>query len=106
MLTQCLAYRLVIIVDISRIAAGGYDPGDLVIDKSITINALKWDIFMRVLDAAKFWQLPTTGGKKIGFDGTRTILEALKDGRYHVVSRWDDHLFDHAFWYALGGIVK
>lgn len=79
--------------------AGGYDPGNLVIDIHVTLSAQEWDRFMDLLDATNFWLLPTTGGE-IGFDGTQTIVEAVKEGRYHVIDRWEDHMFDDIFRFA------
>lgn len=80
--------------------AGGYKPGDLVVNMSVAIGAREWSEFTDVIGAADFWRLPTTE-RRIGRDGTRTIVEAVKHGRYHVVDRWQDHRFGHAFLYAL-----
>lgn len=69
---------------------GGYEPGVLVVDKKIKIDAQEWDAFVRLLDEANYWHLATTD-TTLGFDGAEWVLEAVKDGQYHIVDRWSPH---------------
>jgi hypothetical protein len=66
---------------------GGYEPGKLVreVRKPLAEPALT-KLRSTVLDA-KFFSLPTAGGDE-GLDGSRWIVEVVRGGRYHVVSRW------------------
>ena len=68
--------------------AGGYEPGGLVVDDVIEIEDQEWDTFERLLDNSNFWQLPETSEAVSGFDGASWVLEAVRDGQYHVVDRW------------------
>lgn len=68
--------------------AGGYDPGVLVVNRTIEIGAEDWDRFLRLLVEADYWRRPTADRSVDGLDGARWVLEAVKDGRYHIVDRW------------------
>lgn len=68
--------------------AGGYDPGRLVLDKTLALDAKRVRQFTAALDALKFWALPARDNTRTGFDGSQWILEGVKGGRYHVVDRW------------------
>jgi hypothetical protein len=43
------------------------------------------------LEQMQFWQMATRGHALPGTDGARWILEARREGRYHVVDRWSDN---------------
>lgn len=66
--------------------AGGYEPGELVVNRVRPLSAREWDEFERLLGLACYWKLPTKA--RGGLDGSRWILEGAKEGRYHVVDRW------------------
>lgn len=70
--------------------AGGYEPGVLTVNQEIEIGAREWDTFVRLLDGANYWHL-ATNKEVMGTDGAQWILEAVKDGQYHVVDRWSPH---------------
>ena len=67
--------------------AGGYEPGQLTIQKQKSINKLTWDEFKNRLKQTSFWNLKTI---KIigGLDGSEWILEGKTLDQYHVVDRW------------------
>ena len=67
--------------------AGGYEPGNLILNEQRTLTAEEWSQFKRLLDHACFWQLPTVEETR-GLDGAQWIFEGVKDGRYHIVNRW------------------
>jgi len=51
------------------------------------ISAQEVADFTSSLDQIQFWQLPTEVPQR-GFDGAEWILEAVQDGKYHLVHRW------------------
>ncbi len=70
--------------------AGGYQPGSVAHDTTITLSDGDVSLLSRLLAEARFWELPTVAAPDgtIGFDGAQWILEGLSVGRYHVVDRW------------------
>lgn len=65
---------------------GGYEPGTLTTDTTRVATAAELDSVRRALATADFWNLPTRA--EAGLDGEQWIIEAVRDGRYHVVDRW------------------
>ena len=68
--------------------AGGYDPGNLVEDKSKKLTLKEWEDFTEKINSIRFWNLPTTKTELMGFDGSHWILEGKSLETYHVVDRW------------------
>lgn len=68
--------------------SGGYDPGRLVLSKTLALDARKARQFTSALGQLNFWQLATRDPARSGHDGAQWILEGVKGGRYHVVDRW------------------
>ena len=68
--------------------AGGYDPGDLIEEVALELKEDAWTEFSRLLEEANYWRAATTEVGLTRLDGSQWILEAVKDGRYHVVDRW------------------
>ena len=68
--------------------AGGYEPGELKVDRKRELTPEEWSGFMRHLDDSCYWQLPTRDDSVAGLDGSQWIFEGVKGGRYHVVDRW------------------
>jgi hypothetical protein len=67
---------------------GGYDPGQVAIDKTVTLSPARVAEFDRLLGRLEFWSLSTE--PKIGGameDGAQLILEGTDHGRYHVIDR-------------------
>jgi hypothetical protein len=67
--------------------AGGYEPGNLKLDRKRELTLDEWHEFRRHLDDSCYWHLPTRDDSS-GFDGAQWIFEGVKGGRYHVVDRW------------------
>ena len=40
------------------------------------------------LEGVQFWKMATKSDDPPGFDGDQWIVEARRDGRYHIVDRW------------------
>lgn len=68
---------------------GGYNPGKLKKDRSKSISLADWEHYERIIDSVKFWAMPSVDIKNIGCDGSRRIIEGLKNGKYHLVDRWN-----------------
>ena len=83
--------------------AGGYDPGELVINKQKALDEKTWVEFVKALEQVDFWNLQTServyrrtiifdNGERavetqISVDGARWILEGRIHPQYHVVDR-------------------
>lgn len=68
--------------------AGGYEPGQLIINKSKKITQEDWDDFQDLLQEIDFWNIETEEKGLEGNDGSQWILEGLGQKGYHVVDRW------------------
>jgi len=68
---------------------GGYEPvGSLKENKIIPMSDEDFAIFTNLLIRADFWMLPNELPDQPGFDGSRAIMEAVVNGRYHIVDWW------------------
>ena len=67
--------------------AGGYEPGKLITNQTQQLSADEWDMFIKLLQEASYWRLPTES-KDLALDGAQWILEGKKDEQYHLVDRW------------------
>jgi hypothetical protein len=68
--------------------SGGYEPGK--VSRRITkeLSRDQWQIVIARLKEVQLWQMPTRSDNFGGKDGAQWIVEARRDGRYHVVDRW------------------
>jgi hypothetical protein len=67
--------------------AGGYEPGDLIVDKEKLIDKITWDEFKTKISNADFWNLDI-GRQTLGLDGAEWILEGVTSNNYYVVNMW------------------
>jgi hypothetical protein len=67
--------------------AGGYDPGNIIVDTSRPVSKKEWENILNKIKAIQFWQLPTEIDDS-GNDGSEWIIEAFKNGSYHMTTRW------------------
>lgn len=68
---------------------GGYEPGSIEHEASFALTEDQWDAFLKELEAASFWTMPTEEDPlNIGLDGSRWVLEGRAAGKYHFVDRW------------------
>ena len=68
---------------------GGYEPGQIAIDRILTLDAEQWNHLDRLLQEAAFWEMPTQLEDDGGCDGDQLIVEGVNGGKYHVVDRWE-----------------
>src|SRR6266496_2966955 len=68
--------------------AGGYDPGRIEHEESLALTTDQWEGFLKLLDKAAFWEIPSAEKDLGGLDGSQWILEGQSGGKYHVVDRW------------------
>lgn len=66
--------------------AGGYEPGTLIDVKTRHFTVDEWAEFTHLLDSSCFWRQKSTQMTS-SLDGAQWIIEALKDGHYHLVDR-------------------
>jgi hypothetical protein len=71
---------------------GGYAPGQVAIDRSVTLVADQLRVLERQLEQAAFWDMPASVDEGLGSDGDQLIIEAVTAGKYHVVDRWNADL--------------
>lgn len=66
---------------------GGYATGVLA-DRSLSlVSKRQVDDFLALLEAEHYWRLEPVEPPG-GADGSQWIIEAVRDGRYHLVDRW------------------
>jgi hypothetical protein len=68
---------------------GGYDVGNVTINKSRPLTVDEWTRIVEKVEAIKFWTIPT-GGEECGCDGAQWVIEGVRDGQYHAVHRWSN----------------
>ena len=66
---------------------GGYEIGELATSKRVALSERDWDTLVARTQGAGFWNMPTSIDDA-GVDGERLVVEGLKNGEFHVVSRW------------------
>lgn len=71
--------------------AGGYAPGDLMTNEQKILELEEIKSFIETIEKYDYWEMPFdeisenfSGGR----DGSKWIIEMLKDGKYHAISRW------------------
>src|SRR5258705_10135619 len=69
---------------------GGYEPGHLVHNRTTKVLKEDVDHFLAFLQKADFWNAPTEErvDNIVRLDGAQWIIEAVKEGQYHVVDQW------------------
>jgi hypothetical protein len=72
-----------------KVASGtaGFSPGSLRENRTVAVNQQQVRAFQIQVDQVGFWRL----GREVksgGNDGSQWIIEAVKDGKYHLVDRW------------------
>jgi hypothetical protein len=70
--------------------AGGYETGELIVDKSKIISKSEFDKFTSLLATAKYWEMSPQQDSN-GSDGAQWIIEGLQNGKYHFVDRWSSN---------------
>ena len=68
--------------------AGGYEPGKLILARTIPLTSGNWDTFVSKLNSIQFWNLPTDSDNQEGTDGSEWILEGKVSNKYHFVHFW------------------
>ncbi|MEM8782506.1 MAG: hypothetical protein AAGE65_06560 [Planctomycetota bacterium] len=67
--------------------SGGYAPGGIAATGRAVVHRADAADFRESFAAADL-DYERTGDPNLGLDGTTTVLEFLRDGRYHIVDRW------------------
>ncbi len=72
---------------------GGYEPGRVVSNQATQIDKDETQLLLATLVRLKFWGAQNNDPGPRGYDGSRWIIEGVKNGKYHVVDRWDGREF-------------
>jgi hypothetical protein len=72
--------------------SGGYEPGGIKFKESITLSPEASSKLIKKINSLKFFSMPLEDDTR-GCDGSEWIFEGIKNGQYHVISRWcpDDY---------------
>jgi len=68
--------------------AGGYEPGKLVRNETKNWDGPRVKKIRDSFAAEKFFEIQSYEEGKLGCDGAEWIIEAVRDGKYHIISRW------------------
>lgn len=68
--------------------AGGYSAGDLITNETKTLGNEEADRIIAKIDASGFWKMPAYSREQAGADGSEWVMEAVVNGKYHLVSEW------------------
>jgi hypothetical protein len=68
--------------------AGGYEPGKLVRNEKRAWDERMVKMIRSRFLGEKFFEIPAFEEGRLGCDGSEWILECVRDGKYHIVSRW------------------
>jgi hypothetical protein len=68
--------------------AGGYDPGNLELEKTKEIDKKEIRELLELIKESKFWNTDTKDPTESGCDGAQWIIEGVKNNKYHIVDRW------------------
>jgi hypothetical protein len=63
---------------------GGYEPGSLVVNKTIKLNDQEWCNFLDLLDGADFWNKKKLSIGNLAKDGSFWSIEGIREHRYYV----------------------
>lgn len=73
---------------------GGYDPGSLIVNKSLPVSVQEVQGFLKLVDQSKFWKLAakeeivqSDGKIVVTTDGANWVIEGVQSKRYHLVDR-------------------
>jgi hypothetical protein len=72
----------------------GYSIGRIAVDTTVYLTKEKWDVFISLLDSAKFWEI-SNNSYEMGFDGATWLLEGFQNQKYHWASRWSPGKTSH-----------
>jgi hypothetical protein len=64
-------------------------PDELESNNSVSVSFFKWYKFKGKLAEADFWKLNLNDNTAAPTDGSLWVVEAFKDGKYHMVERWE-----------------
>jgi hypothetical protein len=68
--------------------SGGFEPGQIMLNKTLDISRSDWEAFQAKVREANFWELPTDIAFAPAADGAEWILEGKTLDRYHFVYRF------------------
>jgi hypothetical protein len=69
--------------------AGGYEPGRMVVNRTVPLRPEQWVRLRALLDSAAFWS-PSGRSRDTspGLDGAQWVLEGVREGHYRAFDYW------------------
>ena len=75
--------------------SGGYEPGNLIKDKKISLAIEDWTTIEKYIAEIDFWNLPTQDETVDSPpDGTTGIIEGKKGSQYNMITNWNPEKVD------------
>jgi hypothetical protein len=90
------------LTSVEMTGAGGYSPGVIANSQTREVRNDEVMRFQALLHAIDYWSMPTQDSD-VGLDGASWILKGVRDGQYHVVTRWSPETgaYRETCWYLL-----
>ncbi len=68
--------------------AGGYEPGEIIINKKKQLTLNDWNKFIHLVDSCDFWTTMPCEKLIEGLDGSQWIMEGVTNKYYQVIDKW------------------
>ena len=68
--------------------AGGYEPGSLVVNRTVRVPPDAALRLRALIDSTGLWQATPPTDERVGLDGAQWIIEGVRGGRYHAIDWW------------------
>jgi hypothetical protein len=68
--------------------AGGFKPGNLILNKTVSLTAERVKNVVGRIQRLKYWMLPRRDANADGMDGAQWVIEGIDHGKYRLVDRW------------------
>jgi hypothetical protein len=68
--------------------AGGYKPGNLILNKAVSLTEERVRNVLERIQRLKYWMLPLRDANARGLDGAQWVMEGIDHGKYRLIDRW------------------
>lgn len=68
--------------------AGGYDPGRLVVDRTVRVTLQEAERIRALVDSVGLWRKTPPVDTRHGLDGAQWIVEGVRGDAYHAIDWW------------------
>ncbi|MDD5644630.1 MAG: hypothetical protein PHO00_04190 [bacterium] len=84
---------IITIHTVTLTGSGGYEPGDIEFKESIILTPQESSMLIEKINSLNLFSMPLEDDTR-GLDGSEWIFEGVKNGKYHVISRWCPDEYD------------